>query len=151
MNRIVGAILAMLLALAVTEARQNSTASARDATDKMLLTNERALYDAVAKADKVAFQSLVLPEGIWTTPLGFTPMNLLADALGDFHIPEWAIENPHLIWSDDNSALLLYSRTGGGTIGEQRFAAVTLASTLWTRRNGKWIAVHHQETDLARN
>jgi hypothetical protein len=151
MKTIIGAILAMLLALAVTEVQQNSTATERDTTDKTLLANERTLYDAVAKADKLAFQSLVLPEGIWTTPLGFTPMNLLADALDDFHIPTWAIENPHVIWSDDNSALLLYSRTGGGTVGEQRFAAVSLASTLWTKRSGKWIAVHHQETDLIKN
>jgi hypothetical protein len=151
MNRIIGVISAMLLALAVTEAQQKTAAPSNDTTEKMLVANERALYDAVAKADKVAFQSLVLPEGVWTTPLGFTPLNLLADALDNFQLPKWGIENPHVIWSDDNSALLLYARTGGGTVGEQRFAPITLASTLWTKRNGKWVAVHHQETDLMKN
>jgi hypothetical protein len=151
MNRIIGVISAMLLALAVTEAQQKTAAPSNDTTEKMLVANERALYDAVAKADKVAFLSLVLPEGVWTTPLGFTPMNLLADALDNFQLPKWGIENPHVIWSDDNSALLLYSRTGGGSVGEQRFAAFTLAATLWTKRNGKWVAVHHQETDLMKN
>ena len=151
MNEIIGVISAMLLALAVTDAQQKTAATPNDTIQKTLVANERALYDAVAKADRVAFESLVLPEGVWTTPLGFTPMNLLADALGNFHIPKWGIENPHVIWSDDNSALLLYSRIGGGTLGEQRFAAITLASTLWTKRNGKWVAVHHQETDLMKN
>jgi hypothetical protein len=65
-------------------------------------------------------------------------------------LSKWAIENPRVIWSDDNSALLLYSRTGGGAFGEQRFAATMMASTLWTKRSGKWLAVHHQETDLVR-
>jgi hypothetical protein len=151
MNRIIGTLSAMLLALAVTKAQQNTAATPNDTTQEMLVANERALYDAVARADRLTFESLVLPDGVWTTPLGFTPMNLLADALGNFHIPKWGIENPRLIWSDDNSALLLYARTGGGTLGEQRFAANTLASTLWTKRNGKWLAVHHQETDLMRN
>jgi hypothetical protein len=151
MNRIIGVISAMLLALAVTEAQQKTLATPNDTTEKTLVANERALYDAVAKADKGSFQSLVLPEGVWTTPLGFTPMNLLADALDNFQLPKWGMENPRVIWSDDNSALLLYARTGGGTLGEQRFAATTLASTLWTKRNGKWVAVYHQETDLIKN
>jgi hypothetical protein len=41
-----------------------------------------------------------------------------------------------------------YVRTGGGSFNRQSFAITTVATTLWTKRDGKWVAVHHQETDL---
>jgi hypothetical protein len=44
----------------------------------------------------------------------------------------------------------LYVRTGGGTFRGQAFGHTTLVSTLWTKRNGKWLAVYHQESELVR-
>jgi hypothetical protein len=37
------------------------------------------------------------------------------------------------------------------TFHNQPLASTTLASTVWTKRNGKQVAVHHQETDLMTN
>jgi len=150
MSKISGILAALLLVMAAGKAQEKPPQKFDDATGKLLVANERALYGAVANADKAAFESLTSPEGIWTTPYGFTPMKLLADTLEQFQVPKWGIENPRVIWSDDSCALLLYVRTGGGQFGDQSFAPMTLASTLWTKRNGKWVAVHHQETDLVR-
>ena len=150
MSKIVGTVAAILLAVAAGAQEKAPPDKLDDATEKLLIANERTLYGAVAKGDKTSFQSLVAPEGVWTTPYGFVPMGLLADGLEQFQVPKWGIENPRVLWSDENSALLLYARTGGGQFGDQSFAPVTLASTLWTKRNGKWVAVHHLETDLVR-
>ena len=151
MSKIVGTVAAILLVAAGAAAQEKAPlGKADDATEKLLIANERALYGAVANADKTSFQSLVVPEGVWTTAYGFVLMGSLADGLGQFQVPKWGIENARVIWSDDNAALLSYARTGGGQYGDQSFAPVTLASTLWAKRNGKWVAVHHQETDLVR-
>jgi hypothetical protein len=61
MKRFVGLIGAILLGLVVATA-QERTPKSDDAAEKVLLDNERALYEAVAKSDKAAFQSLVAPE-----------------------------------------------------------------------------------------
>ena len=149
MTKTVGMLSAILLALAVTDAQDKS--GAKPMEDATLIANERALLDAVAKADKPSFQSLVLlPEGIWATKLGFIPMNLLVDRLDDFKLTRWDIVNPRVTWLDKDSAILLYAWAVTGTFGNQPLASTTLASTVWTRRNGKWLAVHHQETDVAR-
>lgn len=149
MTKTVGMLSAILLALAVTDAQEKS--GAKPMEDATLIANERALLDAVAKADKPSFQSLVLlPEGIWATKLGFIPMNLLVDRLDDFKLTRWDIVNPRVTWLDKDSAILLYAWAVTGTFGNQPLASTTLASTVWTRRNGKWLAVHHQETDVAR-
>jgi hypothetical protein len=147
MRNIVGTFAAILLSLGINAAQDKTISKPNETT---LIANERALGLAVAKADKASFSSLVLPEGVWTTKTGFVPMNLLADGLEDFQVPQWEIVNPHVIWMDENSAIVLYVRTGGGTFHDRPFAATSLASTVWAKRNGKWLALHHQETDLTR-
>ena len=70
---------AVLLAGAAPSAQNTSNAEA----EKVLVEGERALYRAVETANKPAFLALVSPDGVWTTPFGFVPMNSLADSLAD--------------------------------------------------------------------
>ena len=148
MRKISGMFAAILLALAVPEAQQNTAVTPSDPTEKTLTENERALDDAVAKADKASFRSLVVPEGTWTTKEGFVPMELFVNGLEQIELTKWDIVNPRVKRLDENSAIVLYVWTGRGTFHNQPLASRTLASTAWTKRNGKWLAVHHQETDL---
>ena len=150
MRKGVATLGAVLLAFAVTQARQAGGLDVRQNAEQTIIANERALYDSVAKADKAAFQSLVAGEGIWTTSTGFVPMNLLANALGSFHITKWNLENPRVFWLNDNSAFVLYTRTVDGRFGDEGLAPTALASTVWTRRNGAWRAMFHQESELTR-
>jgi hypothetical protein len=151
MTKFLGVIGMILLGLAVASG-QERTPKSDDATEKVLLDNERALYDAVAKRDKAAFQALVLPEGTWASPTGFVPVRLLVDSLDVFQLPTFGGQSFHVVWTDSNkeSALVLYPRTGGGTFGHQPLAETVLVSTIWTKRNGTWVAVHHHESDVVK-
>ena len=148
MRKLIGIVPAILLALAMGRAQENTGAKPNDPTEQMLIANERALQDAVARADSASFVSLVLPEGVWTTSQGFVPMNLLANGLSSFRLTKWDIVNPRVTRLGEDSALVLYVWSGTGTFDNQPLASATLASTVWTRRNGKWLAVHHQQTQL---
>jgi hypothetical protein len=88
---------------------------------------------------------------VWTVSHGFIPLKLLADGLQDFHLNKWDIVNPHVTRLDENSAVLIYSWTATGTFGNEPLPATSLASTVWTRREGTWRAAHHQETELVKN
>ena len=134
-----------MLTAAATRAQERSS---QTTTAPTLIANERALYEAIASGDKAGFQALVLPEGLWTTASGFVPMGQLADHLASFALPKWGGENLRVMWTDDNTALVCYVRTGGGSVNHQSFALTTVATTLWTKRGSKWLAIHHQETDL---
>jgi hypothetical protein len=151
MRKIFGVISAIVLALAVTAAQDKSAPQPADAAEKILIANEHALLESVVKADKASFLSLTLPEGIWTTRQGFVPMKLLVDGLHAFHVSTWDIVNPRVSWLDKDSALLSYAWTGTGTYGDQPLASTTVAITAWTRRDGKWLAAHHQETDVIKD
>ena len=152
MKKSAGILFAILVVLlAATYAQERTGAKPSDTSDEALVANERALQNAIAKADKAAFQSLALAEGVWATKIGFIPMKLLADGLDDFQLTKWDMVNPHVTRLDENSAIVLYTWTGTGTFHNQPVASTILASTVWTRRGGKWLAVHHQQTDLVRN
>ena len=45
---------------------------------------------------------------------------------------------------------MIYTWSGTGTLHGQPLPATTLASTAWTRGDGKWRAAHHQETELVK-
>jgi hypothetical protein len=143
---------AILLVVGMTPAAQVRTAAQpSDMTEKMLIANERTLHDAVAKADKASFLSLVLPDGVWTTKQGFVPMERLVNGLEQFELTKWDIVNPRVTWIGEDSAIVRYVWTGTGTLHNQPVASTTLASTVWSKRSGKWLVVHHQQTDLIRD
>jgi hypothetical protein len=145
MRKVIGTLAAMALLLTDAHAQEKRGATA---DDTLLIANERALLDAVAKGDKASYQSLIAPDGVWTMKSGFVPMKLLADGLDAFQLVKWDIVNPRVAWLSDDAALVTYAWTGTGTFGGQPLAPTTLASTVWVKRSGKWLAVHHQETDL---
>lgn len=144
MNKILGVLTALLLASAGTHAQTTAIA------DATLIANERALYEAVAKGDRAAFVALALPEGMWATKQGFVPAKLLADGLNAYALTKWDIVNPRVMWLGSDSALVMYAWQGSGTFQNQALSPSTLAVTVWTRRDGKWFAAHHQETDLTK-
>ena len=151
MRKMAGIVAASLVVtIAVSYGQAKPTGQPNDSFEQALIANERALQAAVAKTDKSAFVSLVLPEGTWTTKQGFVPMNLLADGLLGFDVTKWEILNPHVTRLTEDSAVVIYIWSGTGTLHGQPLPATTLASTAWTRRDGKWRAAHHQQTELVK-
>jgi hypothetical protein len=151
MFKVLGILAAMVLALPGIGTHGHQTTTPRLTTaDAALIANEQALYAAITKADKATFLSLVLPEGTWTTPRGFVPLNLLAGALRTFNLTKWDIVNPHVTWLDKDAAIVSYALQASGTFEDQTVPPTALASTAWMKRDGNWIAAHHQETELAR-
>jgi hypothetical protein len=146
MVKILGVLTAMMLAGPGTHAQTTVSPT----TDATLIAKERALYQAVAKGDRTAFVSLALPDGIWATKQGFVPAKLLADGLDAYALAKWDIVNPRVTWLGSDSALVTYVWQGSGTFQNQALFPTTLALTVWTRRDGKWVAAHHQETDLTK-
>ena len=148
MMKTLGILPAILLVLAATDQPQQTAAKPANAIQETLVANERALHASVATADKAAFSSLVLPEGVWASNEGFVPLNLLVNGLEALQDINRDIINPRVVRLDESSAILDYSWIATKSSNDQAARQVTVASTAWTRRNGKWLAAHHQETEL---
>jgi hypothetical protein len=141
-----GPILWIASASAVAFAQPtNDTAMA-----KVLIDQERKLMESIAKGDKAAFRGLVAADGVWARAGSFVPNAVFADAVDQFKVTKWDIGTPHVLWVDPTTAVLAYVWTGAGTFNDRDLAPHLIASTVWTRRGGNWVAVYHHESDASR-
>ena len=121
-------------------------ASGLSALDKALITNENKVADALMKKDKAAFTALVDPKGWAADATGITKVSDFLTGLDKLDIKSYKISDEKVSWVDANTAIVAYKWTGSGSFAGQPFPGTVYASTVWTKRGDKWVAVFHQET-----
>jgi len=139
------AVLLMLGCSAVAVAQAGSKA----ATEKALIANENKVSEAVAKHDVKTFTDLVASDGMSADGMGFMKVADFVKSMNDVKIASWHIMDTQVHWVDDKTAVVTYTWMGSGTFKGEPFPPTTYASTVWTERNGKWVAVFHQESAAA--
>jgi len=142
-------IMVALAGMAVASAvAQTPSASSHAAIEKQVVANERVVNDAVAKGDMKTFHANVASDAVGIDPTGIAKINapdfdkmLLANK-----IQSWNIDASQFFWISDAAVVHMYRWTGKGTYEGQPIPSPTWASTVWTNRGGKWLAVFHQES-----
>lgn len=124
-------------------------AASKTAIEKALITNENKVNEAVAKNDVKTFNDLVAADAVSADMGGFMKVADFAKNLDKMKISTWHIMDAKVLWIDDTSAIVTYTWMGKGTYMNEPIPETTIASTVWTERNGKWVAVFHQETPKA--
>lgn len=141
----VAAALLMLGCTAAVVAQAGSKA----AIEKTLITNENKVNEAVAKHDVKTFTDLVASDAVSADGMGFMKVADFVKSINDVKIGSWHIMDTQVHWADDKTAVLTYTWMGSGTFKGEPLPATTFSSTVWTERNGKWVAVFHQESAAA--
>jgi hypothetical protein len=136
----------VLMAGGVTAVRAQDAAA-----EKAIIANERAINDAVAKGNLAGFTQYVATDGWAIDPAsGRGPIADFVkgfDAMvKDTKMSSWDISDDKVQWVDANTAVHTYKWTGNGTYKGQRIPSPTWASTVWTKKSGKWTAVFHHES-----
>ncbi len=121
-------------------------AASKVAAEKTLIANENKINEAVAKQDAKTFLSLLAPEAMAADPGGFMKASDFSKTLDQLKITTWHIMDTKVLWVDDKTAVVTYTWMGAGTYKSQPIPGIMYASTVWTERAGKWLAVFHQET-----
>ena len=124
-------------------------ATSKAATEKALIANETKVNEAVAKRDVKTFNQLVAPDAISADMGGFMKASEFAKSFDKVKVESWHLMDSKVMWIDDKSAIVTYRWMGKGTYMNQPMPETAYASTVWTDRNGKWVAVFHQETAAA--
>jgi len=129
---------------------QSSATMDRAAMEQAVILNEQKVNEAVAKGNVPAFKALVADTAWSLDAAGATTALDFAKNLAQLKIePGWTITDSKIVWSDTNTAVHFYKWTGTGTFQGQPIPPVVWASTVWNKRQGKWVAVFHQETAIA--
>ena len=119
------------------------------ATEKALIANENKVSEAVAKHDVKTFTDLVAQDGLAGDMTGFMKVADFTKTMDQMKVSSWHIMDAKVTWIDDKSAVVTYTWMGKGTYMNQPVPETVYASTVWTERNGKWVAVFHQDTTAA--
>jgi hypothetical protein len=124
-------------------------AASKAATEKALIANENKVSEAVAKQDLKTFNDLVAADGVSADMGGFMKVADFTKTFDQVKVSAWHIMDTKVMWIDDKSAIVTYTWMGKATYMNQPMPETAYASTVWTERNGKWVAVFHQETGAA--
>ena len=124
-------------------------AASKAALEKTLMANENKVADAVAKHDVKTFNDLVTSDAVSADQGGFMKVADFVKSFDQVKIASQHTMDMQVSWVDDKTAIVRYTWMGSGTFMGQPMPATTYASTVWTERNGKWVAVFHQETPMA--
>jgi len=124
-------------------------AGSKAAIEKTLIANENKINEAVAKHDVKTFTDLVANDAVSADGMGVMKVADFVKSMNDMKVASWHIMDTQVHWVDDKTAVLTYSWMGSGTYKGEAIPATTYSSTVWTERNGKWVAVFHQESAAA--
>jgi hypothetical protein len=124
-------------------------AGSKAAIEKTLIDNENKINEAVAKHDVKTFNDLVASDALSADAMGFVKVAEFVKSINDVKIGSWHIMDTQVHWVNDKSAVVTYTWMGNGTFKGEPVPATTYSATVWTERNGKWVAVYHQETAAA--
>ncbi len=130
--------------------QQDNAVVDHSALNKALIANEHKLADAMMKKDKATVTALIAPDAWSADGHGFMKAADLFGALDQMVIERYQISDEKVIWVDAVTALVTYKWTGAGTFTGQPFPTNVYASTVWTKKAGKWVAMFHQETEVAK-
>jgi hypothetical protein len=146
-------VLVTLMTLSTTAALYASQAASTDraGVEKQLAATEQKISDAFAKRDVAGMKANVADDAVAIDPGGVIPVSEFFKQLPamDVKLTDVKLSDFKYHWIDANNVVLTYTWTGKGTVAGQPVQSPTIASTLYTKRNGKWLAYFHQETTAA--
>ena len=145
-------LVTLIAGLTTTALHAGQAASAdRAAVEKQLAAMEQKINDAFAKRDVAGMKANVAEDASAVDPGGVMPVSEFFKQLPtmDVKLTDVKLSDFKYHWVDANNVVLTYTWTGKGTVMGQPVQSPAIASTLYTKRNGKWLAYFHQETPAA--
>jgi len=141
-RRIVSCVWLLLLIPVVAEARHAQETTLRD----QVIASERAGLDALKSGDLAAFSDSIPDEAVFVDAAGPAAKSQVVKNVAEFHLSDYTMSNIQVVPLSPSSGLIVYRLAESGTSHGKNFSANTIISSIWARRNGKWVCLFSQET-----
>ena len=106
------------------------------------IASEKAVWERLKARDYDGFASFLAPEAIEVEPTGVFDKAGSVKGVSQFDFTDVQLTDFKSVPFDANTELVTYQVKLPGS------APAELHSTIWTRRDGKWLAIFHQGTPL---
>ena len=133
-----------------TTKKSNPTKAAATgaASVEQLQAHEQMLLDAYRERKADVFRKDLAAEALEIGSEGPSPREKIISDVGSSNctVTSATISDAKVLTVDRNTALLYYTLKVDGKCGSNTLPGTAYASTLYTRRAGRWVPVFHQET-----
>ncbi|HEY0006525.1 MAG TPA: nuclear transport factor 2 family protein [Pyrinomonadaceae bacterium] len=118
--------------------------------ESMIIANEQKVLDAIKSRNQAGFTALVDQNGWVVGSRGAMKISAVLSSIFDpsYTITEYRMEDPQILMLDKDAALLSYKSINSATSNGKTESEVSYDSTVWVKRQGKWMAMFHQSTKV---
>jgi hypothetical protein len=121
------------------------------ATIKEVIGLERLVWEVAQDRDAESFRKLVPADAIMIFQSGIMTQPLYLKTMKKRTISRYKLGKIRGSMPNDSTVILLYEASRVGKEGKRKFPeGRVIESTIWVRRNNRWVAVLNQETPLSR-
>ncbi len=126
--------------------------AAAGSLDQMVIAQEQMIIDAIKKRDANAFKSYVDMDG---TVVGSDGMHKMSEAITmmfgeDMSFASYTLEDPQVKMVGKDTAMISYKSSATMTYKGKTESGTSFETTVYVRRAGKWVAVFHQSSEMAK-
>ena len=149
-------LLLVVAACAAPPANQNMNTStvaekpsAPAMTEADAIAKEKAVWDTITKKDYDGFAAMLDSGQLEVMSDGVMDKAQSVTSVKDFEPTETTFSNWKFLSIDKDAYVVVYDANMKGKIKGKEFPPTTVhASSAWANRDGKWLAVYHQECEV---
>ena len=147
-SRQVSLILILLVAIGYAQPQKSAEASESptDALRERIVAQERAGLDALKTGDLTVFGASTADDAIFVDAHGPATKAEVMEHTAEFRLHDYTMADVKFIPLAADSGLIVYTLTESGASHGKEFTARVYVSSLWLKRDGKWLCEFSQET-----
>ena len=149
MSRLVWLILILLGTLGYAQPKKPDPPmpeSRTDALREQIMAQERAGLDALKTGDLTTFGASTAEDAVFVDAHGPATKAEVMEHTAEFRLHDYSMADVRFIPLSATSGLIVYTLTESGSSHGKDFSACVHVSSLWLKRDGKWLCQFSQET-----
>ena len=121
-------------------------------TEADAIAKEKAVWDAITKKDYDGFAAMLDSGQLEVMSDGVMDKATSVTSVKDFEPTETTFSNWKFLSIDKDAYVVVYDASMKGKYKGKDFPPATVhASSAWANRDGKWLAVYHQECEVMKS
>ena len=120
---------------------------ADSAFEKEVTAAERAGLEALKIGDVAKFGDLTADEAIFVDAHGQANKIQVMKNVAAFQLKEYTMDNVQVLQLSPNTGFITYKLGETGVSMGKEFEGQVYVSSIWTKRDGKWLCLFSQETE----
>jgi imidazolonepropionase-like amidohydrolase len=133
-------------AAAIQPNRLSGTSDPDSRLGAEILDAERQSWEMARKQDKAGYAAFLAEDFVAVSEYGRLNKTENVQDLDNLQIADYSLQGIQVHRISDDVAMLNYRVTARGVYRGEKFESANLASSVWSKRTGKWLNVFFQET-----